>query len=95
MPSSTETYSITQQRHDCYCINVTHSPAQIWDFLHTLEADLSAGVGGRLDSVLSQCMYFGLSFSRIGADFRPILLPIVHRAVLESFKKTIRRAKVE
>jgi len=33
---------------------------QVSQFLQTLESDLQLGVGGRLDSVLGQCMYCGL-----------------------------------
>ena len=39
-------------------------------FLSVLRKDLRLGVGSRMDSVLSQAMYFGLAFSRVGLDFR-------------------------
>ena len=66
---------------------------QIWQFLHILEKDLQRGVGGRMDSVLSQCMYFGLSFSRIGADFRSLIAPVFVRSLADSFRHSLRDAK--
>lgn len=65
---------------------------QVQQFLKTLEYDLERGVGSRLDSLLGQCMYFGLSFSRVGADFRGLLPPLFHNATMHAFKRAIQDA---
>ena len=67
---------------------------QISQFLGILQQDLQLGVSGRLDSILGQCMYFGLSFSRVGADFRGLLVPIFQRAVLREFTDAISMASI-
>lgn len=66
---------------------------QVSEFLQVLEADLTRGVAGRIDSLLSQCMYFGLSFSRIGADFRPLIAPVFIRVAVNGYRHTLRTAK--
>lgn len=60
---------------------------RVEEFLDTLRRDLRRGVGPRLDSLLGQCMYFGLSFSRVGADFRGQLGPLFTRAADHAFSR--------
>ncbi|EDW63400.1 conserved oligomeric Golgi complex subunit 8 [Drosophila virilis] len=57
-------------------------------FLLTLEEDLQRGINS-IETVLGQCMYFGLSFSRIGADFRALIAPIFVRVVRNKFESSI------
>ncbi|XP_051580904.1 conserved oligomeric Golgi complex subunit 8-like [Myxocyprinus asiaticus] len=65
---------------------------QAAQFMETLDRDLQRGVGSRLDSLLGQCMYFGLSFSRVGVDFRGQLAPIFQRVSIDTFRKAVQEA---
>lgn len=56
--------------------------------MQTLERDLQQGIDS-IETVLGQCMYFGLSFSRVGADFRGLMAPIFTSVILNTFNGTI------
>ena len=73
---------------------VSHNLFKVSQFLKTLESDLERGVGSRLDSLLGQCMYFGLSFSRVGADFRGLLPPLFKAAAIKGFTDALDAATV-
>ncbi|KAK4311380.1 hypothetical protein Pmani_017105 [Petrolisthes manimaculis] len=64
-------------------------------FLELVEKDLERGVGTNLEAVLAQCMFFGQSFSRIGADFRNLLIPLFQKAALLQCEKNIRTANIK
>lgn len=72
----------------CRFLCIQYILLQINGFLQTLEADLSRGVSS-IETVLGQCMYFGLSFSRVGADFRALIAPIFVRVVRNKFESSI------
>ncbi|XP_016964653.1 conserved oligomeric Golgi complex subunit 8 [Drosophila biarmipes] len=61
---------------------------KINDFLQTLEKDLQLGVSS-IETVLGQCMYFGLSFSRVGADFRALMAPIFVGVIRRRFESSV------
>lgn len=62
------------------------------EFLKILRDDLQGGVSSRLDSLLGQCMYFGLSFSRVGCDFRGLVADIFQSTALENFRSSLNTA---
>ncbi len=68
-----------------------HIALQIEHFIQTLELDLKNGVNS-IDSILGQCMYFGLSFSRIGADFRSLMVPIFVKVIFNQFQNGVYKA---
>jgi len=57
---------------------------KVQEFLRILTTDLESGINS-FESILGQAMYFGLSFSRVGFDFRPLLAPIFLKAIEKQF----------
>lgn len=64
-------------------------------FIQLVGKDLENGLGSNLESVLAQTMFFGQSFSRIGADFRNLLIPLFQKAALVQCEKDIRVANIK
>lgn len=61
---------------------------KIDEFLFTLDQDLARGVAS-LETCLGQCMYFGLSLSRVGADFRGLMASIFIRTITKKFTDAV------
>ena len=73
---------------------------KIEEFLKTLENDLSQSSSLMdISSTLGQTMYFGLSFSRIGFDFRgliaPIFLKVIQRNLANSLLKVTKQFEID
>uniref|UniRef100_A0AAG5DKM5 Conserved oligomeric Golgi complex subunit 8 n=1 Tax=Anopheles atroparvus TaxID=41427 RepID=A0AAG5DKM5_ANOAO len=64
---------------------------QIVEFVRTLERDLASDDITSYDTILGQCMYFGLSFSRVGVDFRALVAPVFVRVIGDGFRAAIVR----
>lgn len=62
-------------------------------FVDALRLDLPGiNDGASIASLLDQCMYFGLSLGRVGADFRPLLAPLFAERIFEVFDGAVTRA---
>ena len=57
--------------------------------MRMLEDELQRVNGEQIDNVLAQCQYFGLSFGRVGADFRTLVIPIFERTILRRMTTVI------
>ncbi|XP_077569384.1 conserved oligomeric Golgi complex subunit 8 [Stigmatopora nigra] len=66
--------------------------AKVCELTEALERDLRRGAAARLDSLAPQCMYFGLSFGRVGADFRGRLAALFPPAAGRAFGEAAREA---
>ncbi|XP_065221370.1 conserved oligomeric Golgi complex subunit 8 [Planococcus citri] len=65
---------------------------RINDFLLTVNSCLPECSASSLDSLLDQCMYFGQSFGRIGADFRGLIITSFVSTSENNFKSAITKA---
>ena len=67
-------------------------------FLQILTIDLNRCVNNEfghyypIESIIEPSFYFGLSMSRIGADFRPQLIPIINEAITKRFSRIVNEA---
>merc|ERR1719400_2893471 len=61
---------------------------KVSQFLKVVKEDLASGAP-TTESLLGQAMYFGLSFARVGFDFRPLLAPIFLEAVERQLKSSL------
>ncbi|KFB47499.1 AGAP011488-PA-like protein [Anopheles sinensis] len=68
---------------------------QIMDFVRTLERDLASNDITSYDTILGQCMYFGLSFSRVGVDFRALVAPVFVRVIGDGFRAAMVRVTAQ
>ncbi|XP_050308003.1 conserved oligomeric Golgi complex subunit 8 [Anthonomus grandis grandis] len=65
---------------------------RIDDFLKVLKDDLKSVQS--VETILDQCMYFGQSFSKVGCDFRSLLVPIFTNQILENFRNCVAKAMI-
>uniref|UniRef100_A0A182QH74 Conserved oligomeric Golgi complex subunit 8 n=1 Tax=Anopheles farauti TaxID=69004 RepID=A0A182QH74_9DIPT len=68
---------------------------QIMEFVRTLERDLASNDITSYDTILGQCMYFGLSFSRVGIDFRALVAPVFVKVIGNRFRTSMARATAQ
>ncbi|KAL1462200.1 hypothetical protein WDU94_014056 [Cyamophila willieti] len=68
---------------------------KVLDFLATVEKDLPLCAPSSLDSLLEQSLYFGLSLSRVGCDFRGLVAPIFIRTISAHFVAAMDKADVK
>jgi hypothetical protein len=83
--------SIKSQQVNQNVIFFTWIRDKISEFLQTLEEDLNRDVSS-IDSILAQCMYFGVSFSKVGCDFRSLLVPIFTNKIAKDFERSVEGA---
>jgi len=89
---SDDTFSMDQEGHPVPCDNrllfSSWLSRKIEEFMKSLEQDLYKTTGS-IETLLGQAMYFGLSFSRVGFDFRPMLIPVFERIIMRQMNQQL------
>lgn len=86
--------SANRDFNDCAVIN-SWVLFKVNQFLDVLKQDLNRCVNNEfshyypIESIIEPSFYFGLSMSRIGADFRPQLIPIINDAISNRFYRVV------
>ena len=75
---------ITESEFDNRLLFSSWLSRKVQQFVKTVLEDLGSGVTS-FESILGQAMYFGLSFGRVGFDFRPLLAPLFSDAIERQF----------
>ncbi|KAI5752796.1 hypothetical protein M8J77_020455 [Diaphorina citri] len=68
---------------------------KVLDFLATVEKDLPLCPFSSLDPLLEQSLYFGLSLSRVGCDFRGLVAPLFIRTINQRVEGAIEKANIK
>ncbi|XP_055532291.1 conserved oligomeric Golgi complex subunit 8 [Wyeomyia smithii] len=89
--ATSDVSTITSDRNATDGSKIFHSwlHDQIVTFICTLEKDLASNNINSYDTILGQCMYFGLSFSRVGVDFRSLVAPVFVKVISQNFQAAI------
>jgi len=76
--------SASEPQFDSRLLFTSWLSRKVYQFLKVVMADLSSGINS-FESVMGQAMYFGLSFGRVGFDFRAQLAPLFSAAIEKQF----------
>jgi len=89
---SDDSFTIEQDKQHIECNNrllfSSWLSRKVEEFIKILEQDLEQ-TSGSIETLLGQAMYFGLSFSRVGFDFRPVLVPVFERMMMKQLGKQV------
>ncbi|XP_050424449.1 conserved oligomeric Golgi complex subunit 8 [Adelges cooleyi] len=66
---------------------------KICQFIETLKNDLPLCAPSSLETIFTQCMYFGQSMGHIGADFRGLISPVFVDVTVKRFKELLKNSE--